>query len=56
MNNAIKWAVKQIAESLSYEYYTVNRKAERAAKHMTTLSGEHWMVRPDGDKYWVVRP
>lgn len=44
-DKAVAWAVACLAESFKYEYYTSIRKATKAAKAMTCLSGKQWSVK-----------
>ena len=43
---AVDWAVSQLADSFAYEFYTNKRKATEAAQAMTLLSGNKWAVEP----------
>lgn len=47
MKDAISWAVSSLTEALRYEYYLDNKIAQNAAKHMSILSGQSWVVRED---------
>jgi len=55
-DEAIAWAAKNIAEALGYEYYKDKPTAEYAAKAITLLSGNQWIVKEGNEgRLWVIR-
>lgn len=56
-DEAIAWAVTNIAESYAHEYYINAVEAYKAAEAMTLLSGKTWTVeeRPD-NSYHLMPP
>ena len=58
-DEAIAWAVSNIAESFQYEYYTDITKAEKAALVMSLLDTKAWIVNdrsPELGEGFVVVP
>lgn len=51
---ATKWAIDNLSELLSYQYYPEEKHAILAASAMTILSSTVWTVQHNEGKYWVV--
>lgn len=57
---AIAWAINKLAYGLQHQYFVYRNSADKAAKAMTILSGEDWVVHVIDEKghntgkYWVM--